>query len=145
WLASNNNCRPRESKGPITTGIYCLAKPSTSFSCHDRRGVWVPAFAGTTTVWDCAHATSQTELLPERRHFFVAHELAAFSLFKALKHSRAVLLWHGKHADDGVFVLERLGHRLAPSATPDASSKIPWHRPRPIPPPFGPATHAHVC
>src|SRR5947207_8008650 len=36
------------TQGPITTGCRCCARSSTSILQNDRRGVWVPAFAGTT-------------------------------------------------------------------------------------------------
>ena len=37
-------------QGPITTGARCLAKPSSIAPSNDRRGIWVPAFAGTTSI-----------------------------------------------------------------------------------------------
>src|SRR5882757_11378485 len=35
-------------QGPITTGCCCCSRSSNSIFQNDRRGVWVPAFAGTT-------------------------------------------------------------------------------------------------
>src|SRR6478609_2633473 len=40
----------RTEQGPITTGRYCRARSSTSILQNDRRGVWVPAFAGATNI-----------------------------------------------------------------------------------------------
>src|SRR5947199_1420500 len=37
------------TQGPITTGRCCCEKSSTSILQNNRRGVWVPAFAGTTS------------------------------------------------------------------------------------------------
>src|SRR5689334_15230980 len=36
------------TQGPITTGYCYYARLSTGIFQNDRRGVWVPAFAGTT-------------------------------------------------------------------------------------------------
>src|SRR5918997_6484083 len=38
------------TQGPITTGRCCCARSSTSIFQNGRRGVWVPAFAGTTDI-----------------------------------------------------------------------------------------------
>jgi hypothetical protein len=37
------------TQGPITTGVYCCAKAVEQRLHKTRRGVWVPAFAGTTS------------------------------------------------------------------------------------------------
>src|SRR5437773_1474166 len=53
------------TQGPIITGGCCYAKPLTSILQNDRRGVWVPAFAGTTHILSRrpASSTSTRDLL----------------------------------------------------------------------------------
>src|SRR5947199_5984335 len=46
------------TQGPIITGGCCYAKPLTSILQNDRRGVWVPAFAGTTDILSRRPASS---------------------------------------------------------------------------------------
>src|SRR5260370_31957279 len=51
--------RPREQREPITTALVVVArKPSNSVSQNKRRGVWVPAFAGTTRIEDYVWKTT---------------------------------------------------------------------------------------
>src|SRR3954454_17000706 len=48
-----HRCRPGQAKrdpGPIATALSCCAKVIEQRLSNDRRGVWVPAFAGTTPV-----------------------------------------------------------------------------------------------
>ena len=44
--------RPGDAPGPITTsGNYLASGSLSSFVSNAGRGVWVPAFAGTTTTY----------------------------------------------------------------------------------------------
>src|SRR6187402_150606 len=56
---------PLRTQGPTTTGRRCCARSSNSILRNDRRGVWVPAFAGTTVILSrrSASSTSTRDLL----------------------------------------------------------------------------------
>src|ERR1700684_1322872 len=43
--------RPCESRDPHTPALIVARKSSDRVSSNRRRGVWVPAFAGTTVKW----------------------------------------------------------------------------------------------
>src|SRR5215216_3500481 len=63
-VESESSSSSLRTQGPITTGRNCLVRSSLSvFSNNKSRGVWVPAFAGTTMK------LPQPQLLiPLRRH-----------------------------------------------------------------------------
>jgi len=53
-------------QGPITTDLRCWAKASDNVSQHNRHGVWVPAFAGTTAMGYFKHTfSSSRRVAPE--------------------------------------------------------------------------------
>ena len=56
------------------------------------RGVWVPAFAGTTPFRIAIAVALQTACSPEHGHFIVGRKFAAQGLLKPFKHRRAVLI-----------------------------------------------------
>jgi hypothetical protein len=49
-------------QGPITTGVSDLTKSSTDEFHNNRHGVWVPAFAGTTSKRFARRANQATDL-----------------------------------------------------------------------------------
>jgi hypothetical protein len=60
------------TQGPITTGRNCFVRSLLSvFSNNNSRGVWVPAFAGTTAIpspWEAAERPSRRARSPAGHH-----------------------------------------------------------------------------
>src|SRR5207248_1848199 len=52
FLSSLPICRPCESRDPYAAAYRLKMRCSTAFAPHERRWLWVPAFAGTTR---CSH------------------------------------------------------------------------------------------
>ena len=75
-MSSRTSERSERDPGPITTSLSGCAKVIEQRLSNERHGVWVPAFAGTTSSWPSL-ARRRKHLIAERRPLGQLHDFRA--------------------------------------------------------------------